>query len=95
MYANLLFAGSQNLEEKKAIAIRNEDYDSAKIIKIEIERLKNAGVPENLARNMLPKNDPILDVKIDHIKDAVINDPIQQNSNQPLNDKRKVNTQNK
>ena len=85
----------QNLEEKKAIAIRNEDYDSAKIIKIEIERLKNSGVPENLARNMIPKNDPILDVKIDHNKDAVIIDPIQQNPNQQLSEKRKVNTQNK
>jgi len=30
------------LEERKAIAIKNEDYDAAKIIKLEIEKLKYA-----------------------------------------------------
>jgi centrosomal protein CEP104 len=30
------------LEERKTMAIRNEDYDAAKIIKIEIEKLKSA-----------------------------------------------------
>jgi len=28
------------LEERKRIAIQNEDYDAAKIIKIEIEKMK-------------------------------------------------------
>lgn len=30
------------LEERKGIAIKNEDYDAAKIIKVEIEKLKYA-----------------------------------------------------
>lgn len=30
------------LEERKTMAIRNEDYDAAKIIKLEIEKLKAA-----------------------------------------------------
>jgi len=30
------------LEERKRIAIRNEDYDAAKIIKIEIEKMKQS-----------------------------------------------------
>ncbi len=30
------------LEERKTIAIKNEDYDAAKIIKVEIEKLKYA-----------------------------------------------------
>jgi centrosomal protein CEP104 len=39
------------LDERKQIAIQNEDFDSAKIIKNEIDRLRNAVAPEHI----LPK----------------------------------------
>lgn len=39
----LLMAGSQiiQLEMQKKLAIENEDFDSAKILKFEIERMRN------------------------------------------------------
>jgi len=36
----------KQLEERKQLAVRNEDYESAKIIKAEIERLRNGVAPE-------------------------------------------------
>lgn len=40
----------RTLEERKSVAIQNEDYDSAGIIKAEIEKLRNAVAPETLLR---------------------------------------------
>ena len=36
------------LEERKKIAIKNDDFDSAKLIKCEIDRLRNAVAGVNL-----------------------------------------------
>ena len=38
----------QNLEERKAVAIQNEDYDSAQIIHDEISRLRSMVAPDHL-----------------------------------------------
>lgn len=38
----------RQLEERKIIAIREEDYDGARIIKSEIDRLRNAVAPDIL-----------------------------------------------
>jgi hypothetical protein len=40
----------QILEERKAAAITNEDFDSAKIIKAEIDRLRSAISPEIIGK---------------------------------------------
>jgi centrosomal protein CEP104 len=40
----------RTLEERKAVAIQNEDYDSASIIKQEIEKLRNAVAPDSMLR---------------------------------------------
>lgn len=41
------------METKKRIAIENEDFDSAKILKHEIDRLKNFSMNLNTARPAL------------------------------------------
>ena len=38
----------RQLDERKALAIQNEDYDSARIIKAEADRLRNAVAPDHL-----------------------------------------------
>lgn len=44
----------RQLDERKNVAIQNEDYDSANIIKIEIDKLRNAVAPESLIAQRQP-----------------------------------------
>lgn len=41
-YVRKLLAHVQELEQQKEIAVQNEDYDTAKILKYEIDKIRNS-----------------------------------------------------